>query len=78
MLRLLWNCFEKKDWKIFSKQRAFFGALMLLSGMIGYCIWLIVSLYALKTLDWMICFIGYPILIGVFIGYLYTCNHDFS
>lgn len=78
MLRLLWNYLEKKNWKIYNKHTIFLGVLMLLAGIIGFCIWLIVSLFTLKTVDWMICFIGYSMVLAFLIGYLFACNHDFT
>lgn len=33
----------------------------------GFIVWLLVSRFALSSIEWAICFIGYP---GFFIGYL--------
>ena len=45
------------------------------SGMVGLVTWLIVRIFALHTPDWMVCFIGYPVMFHGFFGGLMYLMH---
>ena len=48
------------------------------AGVIGFLLWLAVRSIAFSTVDWMICFIGYPIIIAWFFSILYFCRNGFD
>ncbi|MCR4587555.1 MAG: hypothetical protein K5682_04005 [Lachnospiraceae bacterium] len=76
-MKTLWTFIDSRKWKARNKYHfvffisAFFGAFT------GFIFWLVIRTWAFSTLDWMICFIGYPILLSLFWVYIYTSNHPF-
>lgn len=76
-MKYIWNKIEDKKWKAATKYRAFLWVLGIISGAIGLILWGFVQIWTLKTLDWMVCFVGYPVIISWFVVLLYSCNHDF-
>ena len=76
-MKYIWNKIEDKNWKTATKVNAFLWVLGVLYGSIGLVVWSVVRIWALKTLDWMICFVGYPVIISWLVVLLYVCNHDF-
>lgn len=51
----------------------------IVAGLFGLILWLIVRLFALDSPDWMICFIGYPVVVhGLFGSTLYINAHNDS
>lgn len=51
----------------------------LLAGLAGCVVWLIVRGFALDSLDWLICFTGYPVMFHGVLGstiYLMRVDHD--
>ncbi|MDO4943370.1 MAG: hypothetical protein Q4E73_11135, partial [Lachnospiraceae bacterium] len=53
----------------------FLFLLILSSGIIGGVIWLSIHSFAFGTVDWLLCFIGYPASIFFLSGILYLYNH---
>jgi hypothetical protein len=48
-----------------------------IAGFIGLIVWLIVRLFALDSIDWLICFVGYPVMFhGVIGSSIYLMNVD--
>ena len=76
-MRYLWNYIEDKNWKAGTKYRAFLWVLGFIFGVIGLILWSFVQLWTLKAMEWMICFVGYPVILSWFVVFLYSCNHDF-
>ncbi len=77
-MKSLWTFLEEKNWKASSKFRAFLLIEALIFGLIGFAVWGVVQFFALSSIDWMICFIGYPVIASWFIVFVYTMNRDFS
>lgn len=71
----LWNWVDYKALSRDGKVRIFLCLNCLKYGFLGFVAWLLVSRIALGTVDWAICFVGYP---GFFVGYLggilYLCQ----
>ena len=77
MLHFLWDHIEQLNLKAENKFRLFRATLEIPAGLIGLLLWFFIRIWCLETLDWMICFIGYPIIITWFIAVFYSCRHDF-
>ena len=76
-MKNLWTYIENKNWHADTKYRVallIFGTLYALA---GFAVWLIIRIWALSTWDWMVCFLGYPVVISWFVVLFYSCNHDF-
>ena len=77
MLNFLWNHIEHLNLRAENKFRLFRIIPGIAAGVIGLLLWLVIQNWCLKTRDWMICFIGYPVIITWFIAIFYSCRHDF-
>lgn len=51
--------------------------LCVLSAAAGFVLWLIIKHWALSSVEWMICFIGYPAVTACIGVILYAFNHEF-
>ena len=76
-MKNIWAYIERKKWHAGTKYRVALLILGTLYALVGLAVWLIIRIWALSTWDWMVCFIGYPIVISRFVVFLYSCNHDF-
>lgn len=73
----LWSYIDSKKLHEATKYRLLLIILGLLSALAGFGIWLIIRLFALSTLDWMLCFVGFPVILSWFVVFFYSCRHDF-
>ena len=76
-MKRLWKYLDGKNWKMTTKFRAAMWIVGTVFALVGFCIWLIIRVWVLSTWDWMICFIGYPFILSLFVVFLYSCRHDF-
>lgn len=77
MIKLLWNLIDRKNYPIETKIKMVLLISGILYGLFGFLIWLPVHLIALDSLDWLLCFIGYPIILSCFTVVFYSCRHEF-
>ena len=72
---ILWEWLDKKNMNEERKMHLFLFLNTIIFSIIGFLVWLAVSKFALNSLTWALCFIGYS---GFFIGYLggfiYLCS----
>lgn len=73
----IWTYIDKKNWKLRTKYAFFMAAFCLPFALLGFFVWLLIRPLAFSSLDWMFCFIGYPIVICYIAAFLYGCNHEF-
>ncbi len=73
----LWNYIDHKKWAVRTKYAAAILALGTISAFAGFALWSIVRIWALGSWDWMLCFIGYPVVISIFAFVFYAGSHDF-
>ncbi len=76
-MKRLWTYIEGKNWRTETKYRFALLIVETVFALVGLAVWLIIRIWALSTWDWMVCFIGYPIVISWFYVFLYGYNHDF-
>ena len=76
-MKNIWAYIERKKWHAGTKYRVALLILGTLYALVGLAVWLIIRIWALSTWDWMVCFLGYPVIISWFVVFLYSCNHDF-
>lgn len=76
-MRILWNYIDRLDWTKKAKVKLLLLLVSLVSAVIGLGIWGIVQLWCLKTWDWMLCFILYPVFAAWISVFLYSCRHSF-
>ena len=77
MLKNLWNRINNMGIKAEEKSRLFRIALEIPAGLAGMLLWLVIRTWCLGTPDWMLCFIGYPVMAAVFVSVFYSYNHTF-
>ena len=68
----LWNYCKVKDWNEKRKVRSFLTMNTLIFAVMGLLAWTAVRLFAFNSIEWMLCFIGYPaVILGIFGGSIY-------
>lgn len=71
----MWNWIDSKNLSDGAKANLFLFISSLISGAVGFIVWLIVSKYALNSWEWAACFVGYPgIFVGFIGGYIFLCR----
>ena len=73
----LWTYIDHKNWHEETKYRIALLLLGILFALIGFAIWLVIRIWILSSWDWMLCFIGYPIVISWLVVFFYSCRHGF-
>lgn len=76
-MKYLWSWLERRSWKAATKYRALLWLMSLLSGLAGALLWAVVQLWTLKTVDWLLCFVGYPVVASWLGVVLYGYRHEF-
>lgn len=66
-MNMLWEWIDQRNLSEKAKTYVFLLLNIVIFGALGLVVWMIVSRFTLSTLDWAICFVGYP---AFFIGYL--------
>lgn len=75
----LWIFVNKLKLEKSIKNSVFIILSTLLSMLIGGLLWVIAGRFYLSGIGWLLCFMGYPaVFVGLFGGFLYLYNHDFS
>ena len=62
-MKNLWTYIENKNWHADTKYRVALLILGTLYALAGFAVWLIIRIWALSTWDWMVCFLGFVIMI---------------
>ena len=71
-MTVIWNYVNKKLVRDHAKISCFLIANVMFWGMIGFLLWSVIQLFALKTIDYALCFIGYTaFFIGIVGGTLF-------
>ncbi|MDO4487850.1 MAG: hypothetical protein Q4B67_02000 [Eubacteriales bacterium] len=68
---------DSRDWKANKKYKVAMAVVGTIFGILGLIAWLLIRPFALSTIDWMFCFIGYPALVACFVLAVYSCTHEF-
>lgn len=78
MNRFLWNICSKLNLKKNTKKYVFLVTASILAGIIGLICWFILKNYLpiLKNIGWIICVIGYPMVIAYISGMFYLFKHE--
>jgi len=76
-MKKLWNYIDRKNLTIDEKFKIACAIIGFISGFIGFIIWLLVRFWALDTIMWLFCFIGYPVVISFIFTFIYGCRHEF-
>lgn len=76
-MKLLWNMINKFDMKIRWKRYLFLLCFSLICAATGLVFWLLAGRAIWFDVQWMLCFLGYPMVyIGFYGGYIYLAYHD--
>ncbi len=76
-MKRLWAYIDGRDWTERAKFEAASWILGAAGSVLGLILWLVLRTWTLKTVDWMICFIGYPFVISRLFVFCYSCRHSF-
>lgn len=76
-MKCIWNRIDRKNWTVDKKYIVFTLLLSILSALIGLAVWLVVKPWAFSSMDWLFCFIGYPVFFSWIAEFLYAGRHDF-
>lgn len=78
-MKYLWNHVDQLNYTTTQKQKLFLFLNSLIFGLLGFLFWIPVQFFTLRTLDWLVCFVGYPVMfLGLLGGILYLYNHEFK
>lgn len=76
-MKLVWNMVNKLDINIRWKRYLFLFCFSLICAASGLVFWLFAGRVIWSDVQWMLCFLGYPMVyIGFYGGYLYLAYHD--
>ncbi len=78
LMEILWKYLDEKNLTAMGKYRRACLITGALSGILGFALWLLLRNWLLSGPDWMVCFIGYPIVISLFITLAYGFGHEFQ
>ncbi len=70
-MKMLWDLIEKQKWTAKTKYAVTLLLLGTLFALAGFSVWMVIRPYILSTVDWMLCFIGYPVVISWFVFIFY-------
>ncbi|MCR5451687.1 MAG: hypothetical protein K6F00_03555 [Lachnospiraceae bacterium] len=73
----LWKYIDEKNWTASNKYKIICLLSAVLFAAIGFAVWMLIRPWILSTIDWMLCFIGYPIFFSFIVNFIYGCNHTF-
>lgn len=74
-MEMVWSVLENKRISELNRKHLFLFLNSLLFGILGFGVWLVVSRFTLATIDWMLCFIGYPgFFFGFIGGFIFLCK----
>ncbi len=76
-MKTLWRYIDERTWSAETKYRMVMLASCAAAAVAGLVFWLIVRMWVLSTVDWMLCFIGYPAVVTYFLVFLYGVDHEF-
>lgn len=77
-MKSVWNYINNLNLDTERKNKLFLFLNTLISGLLGAFLWVPVHFFALRTIEWLICFVGYAaVFIGFFDGIIYLGNHSF-
>lgn len=76
-MKHLFDWIETLDLREGTKLHLAFWMTCPVAGVLGAMIWWIVQLWCLRSWDWLVCFIGYPVIISWFVVLMYSYNYDF-
>lgn len=63
-MNTLWNYIDQKTWEKEKKYKVLLFLVSVIAAMVGFFTWLIIQNWICSTWEWMLCFMGYPILIA--------------
>ncbi len=76
-MKKLWIYLDEKNLPAVNKYHLAFILYGSLSALFGFLLWSVLRIWMFSTLDWMICFIGYPVVISFVIVFICGCNNEF-
>ena len=77
IMGIVWNILSEKICEKNILMKLFLTVNVLIWSAIGYLLWFSVHYFALNSIDWALCFAGYPgILIGFIGGVIYLWNRN--
>lgn len=76
-MKKLWTYIDSKCWSAHKKYQAVTVALSIIYALAGLLLWAVVSIFALNQIQWMFCFMGYPLFISWIVVFFYGGKHRF-
>ncbi|MCR5585601.1 MAG: hypothetical protein K6F63_09240 [Lachnospiraceae bacterium] len=75
-MKMLWDCLDKKRISLRKKYAIAILVTAGFSALFGTVLMLIVGLFTSLAPESSACFIGYPVVIGVIVVFVYGFNHE--
>ncbi len=72
----LWKNIDRREWMAETKYAFVIIISTLLSSVTGLVLWALVRNWALSTIDWMVCFMGYPAVVSWIALFIYSAGNE--
>ncbi len=78
-MKSLWKIIDESDVSVNWKSKLYVASSTILSGLLGFVLWLVIGRLFFESMWSMLCFIGYPaVFLGFFNSIIVLYNNDFS
>lgn len=76
-MKKIWSYLDNKTWHAETKFKIMLFIASIVFALLGCALWLVVRFWILSEREWLLCFIGYPIILAWMVVFFYSCRHDF-
>lgn len=76
-MKKLWTYIDSKSWSAHKKYQVAVTVFSLIYALAGLLLWAVVSIFTLNQIQWMFCFMGYPLFISWVVVFFYAGKHGF-
>ncbi len=77
-MKNLWSYIEDKNWNEDTKYAVILLIISALAAAAGLALWLLVGIWVFSAPNLAVCFVGYPVLIAMYVAILYLFRHEFQ
>lgn len=76
-MKHLWMYLDRKKWKSETKYRTLLLIAEAVSALAGLAVWLILRICFQISWNWIIYWIGCPVVLSWLVVFFYSCHHEF-
>ncbi len=76
-MKKIWKYIDQKDYDADTKYNLAVLLFSTIYALTGLLLWLVIRIWVLSSVDWMLCFMGYPAVVSCVITFIYSASHSF-